>query len=980
MAAAYAALVSLVNTMDQIHIHPRLSASFDNYQFESLRGKVDFFLDFVENYSDAVRGEKVDFLEDSDENHPDANNKEAEDLARRIAVSAHDAEDIIELEAADRIHASSTEKNSSFLPDLQRIIQDMDFIKEKVIKVKEEIGFINSMDPPPSSSSAPLAAAKTTSLVGFDGYIEQLLDELTGHDHGRRIIPIVGMGGIGKTTLATNVYENSNIVRHFNVRVWVTVSQEFSARKFFLKALSSLGISTDDRDSATDQQLSHELYKILFNRRYLIILDDVWSVEAWDKIKFFFPENKNRSRIVVTTRESKLVDYLGSSALAVDFLDDKNSWDLFCANTFASKQGCPSELEEAGKKIVNKCKGLPLAIVVIGGLLRKSSKSQEYWEKIAREEHLHVVNSEPLNILYLSYKYLPVCLKLCVLYLGLCSNYSVEMSELVKLWVAEGFIKPKKEQSLEEVAEGYIDELVQRNLVLLTSVKLNRKIDSYGVHDLVRDLCTRIAERENVFCVQRDQDGRRRVTIDQKRTRFYSQETLSIERPIITGGRRGAAAAPRLRVMVRDMRRLDYTFPEVNSRFLYHEPDDEDEYGDMDPRDYWIATYNIPSSISLLWSLQTIIVKEIADVVAPSEIWEMPQLRHIKMSPLYIPDPPPRSDAVVLNNLQTLSDVENLVFTEDVCNRIPNVKELVISYYFHERGEASSRYHLHDVGRLSKLETLDYSCKGWKFLEDSSRGLKRLPSSIKELSLRRCKLDPSDVTVIGSLPQLELLVLHKVVLGEELNLGEEEFVCLKHLRIDGCDDLKCWTADSCNFPVLERLSLVSLPNLDEIPSAFAEIPTLERISIHDCSESACISAINILEEKESFGHLSLHLQIKYMNESAAEMLREKVEYSSQNLLIEAEIRSADGGGGATIRSHPPPPPHQIRSTAGEAVFAEVNSRALQIGVIENYRRHHLVGGIAHEIDGIGAEDAFEGAEWSEMAVFQAWRAAKVTLN
>ncbi|KAH6801366.1 hypothetical protein C2S52_001830 [Perilla frutescens var. hirtella] len=843
--------------MDQIQIHPSLSTSFDNYQNQSLHEKLHFLLDFVENHSASVIHEKADFHLDSVTNYSDADRTEAEDL---------------------------------------KVLEEMDSIKEKIIKVKEGTGFINHSTPPPSSSP-PLAAAasKTTAMVGFDGYVDQLLDQLTGHDSRRLILPIVGMGGIGKTTLATNVYQNSNIMRQFNVRIWVTVSQEFSPRKIYLQALSCLGRSTSDTETSNDQQLSQKLYTLLYNRRYLVVLDDVWSIEAWDKIKFFFPENNNKSRIVVTTRESKLVGYFGSSALSVDFLNEKNSWELFCVKTFA-QEVCPPELEQVGKKIVDKCRGLPLAIIVIGGLLGKSPRSQEYWEKIANEKNLTFDSgegNESLSMLYLSYKHLPIWLKSCFLYLGLCSAYYVDVSELIKLWVAEGFMKPKINQSLEEVAESYVEDLVARNLLLLRFSRRNRKLGSCGVHDLVRDMCVRVAEKENVFCVQRDRDGKRHVIVDENRTWFYPKDMLSIDRPIRSRhGRRGAAAtaAQPLRVMVRDMRRLDYSFPEVNVRLLYHEPDEDDEYKDFDPRDYWMASYELPSSISLLWSLQTLIVQEISDVEAPSEIWKMTQLRHIKMSSICVPDPPTNDvDVVVLRNLQTFKTVENLIFSEDVCKRIPNVKELGICYYLNGNGEASSRYHMHDVGRLNKLESLEYSCNGWENLGDDHLLWKlKLPSSLKELSLHNCKLEWSDMMMIGLLPHLELLLLRKIVVGEEWDFGEGEFLSLKHLRIDGCDDLTYFIAESSNFPVLETFSLESLPKMEEIPLGIGEIPTLERMEVCGCNESTTISAVEILQEQERFDNQRLQLKLKFRDETEAEMWRGKIQelgITCQNLII-----------------------------------------------------------------------------------------------
>ncbi|KAH6781426.1 hypothetical protein C2S51_006719 [Perilla frutescens var. frutescens] len=741
----------------------------------------------------------------------------------------------------------------------------------------------------PPSSSAPPATFKTTTMVGFNGYMEQLLDQLTGQQSGLQILSIVGMGGIGKTTLARNVYQNLLIVDHFDVRAWVTVSEEYSARYILLQALSCLGGftilsrlggSTSKMDK-TDEQLGEELYKILYGRRYLIVLDDVWSVEAWEKIMAYFPENNNGSRIIATTRQSELVDYFGSSALAVDFLDDKNSWDLFCEKAFA-QEGCPPELEQVGKKIVKNCKGLPLAIIVIGGLLGKSSRTQEYWEKFANDKSLILDSGEgnkASSILYLSYKHLPVWLKSCLLYLGLFpEDYKIAVAKLIKLWVADGFIKPNANNSLEEVAESYIKDLADRNLLLVHC--LNKKFQSCHVHDLVRDLCIRIAEKEKFLFIQRDIDGMRQYIVDERTARFYPPEshvskTPSIVNPRIFQGKRKAPFKSRLlRVLVRDMDQLHSTFQQVNLRYLCNE--------------YHTTYANLPSSLSLLWSLQTLIVTG-SSFVAPPEIWKMPQLRHIDIWSLCLPDPPPPSsqhdDVIVLPNLQTLKRVENLILTEDVCKRIPNIKDLQIDYYFDMPGGKGSCYPLHNVGCLNKLESLQYSFWG---LECGSLQNLKLPNSLKELTVWGCRLAWSDMAMIASLPHLELLKLQaNAVSGAEWIFSEEIFPCLRHLRIDCCD-LVDWIAESSNFPVLETLSLWNLSNLNEIPSGIGDIPTLEIISITDCSESTTISAVNILMEQENLENLGLQLTFKFEDETEAETWRGKIQelgFTSKNLLI-----------------------------------------------------------------------------------------------
>ncbi|XP_012852916.1 PREDICTED: putative late blight resistance protein homolog R1B-17 [Erythranthe guttata] len=462
--AAYAALVSVLTIIDHIQNHPRLSISFDKNQLESLGEKVGFLLDFIETDTHGVISEQAQVLE------------------RRIASAAYAAEDVIESHVVDRIQpagsvevhrlrkvvkdimhsmrlkkARKEENNAGSISmlDLQAVIEDMDSIKKKVIEFRDESGSNDDMQPTSTttSSSTPLITTGKNTMVGFDEQLLQLLDKLTGQRSNRHIIPIVGMGGIGKTTLAQNAYEHSLIVHHFDIRTWVTISQKYSVKELLLQLLSMISSDIDSEDD--EQLLGQKLHKILWGRRYLIVIDDIWGVEAWDNLNLFFPENNNGSRIVVTTRISHVATQFDSSLFELSFLDEDKSWDLFCQKAFG-EAGCPLELEDIGKEIVKKCKGLPLSITVIGGLLGRSHMSQKYWKNIAKDLNSFLNSGEDENcssILSLSYTYLPAHLKPCFLYMAIFpEDHKILVSRLTKLWVAEGFIKSKESQSLEEIA------------------------------------------------------------------------------------------------------------------------------------------------------------------------------------------------------------------------------------------------------------------------------------------------------------------------------------------------------------------------------------------------------------------------------------------------------------------------------------------------------------------------------------------------
>ncbi|KAI3473673.1 hypothetical protein Pfo_031234 [Paulownia fortunei] len=814
--ATYAALVSLTRILSQIlQPPPGHQILIIREQIESLREHVFLLLDFLENHSSRP-------------------SKEMEDLETQIADAAYAAEDIIESNVINQILSRTAirrEKSSTLLRQgIQTVIEKFLSVEKELVKIKNKKGMedLQPKDSTTASSSRPLPSGKNT-MVGFQEHLIQIMSELATNESTCRIIPIVGMGGIGKTTIATNVYNNPFTVQHFYIRVWVTVSQEYTLREILLGLLHQINNIDLNEQERNDDQLGELLYKELFGRKYLIVMDDIWNIEAWDKLKRFLPSNSNGSRILVTTRLLKLaVDFGSCTPYEMDFLDKEQSWDLLREKVFA-QEDCPIELEKIGKRIAKKCRGLPLALVVIGGILAKSTRTREHWEYVERDvtSAINYGNDENfMKILSLSYSHLPIYLKPCFLYLAVFpEDFEIHVSRLVRMWVAEGFIKPTTTKSMEEVAEEYLDDLFDRNLILIRKRGSSGKVKTCSIHDLLRDLCRKEAHKDRFLRIAELDNLNISPYIERER-RFsihYSTREEKVPEALqpATLNRWIAHSFSLLRVLdVVDRFSMDEILHLINLRYVACTLD--------------LGLNLISPSISRLWNLQSLIVD--GEIYVPPEIWLMPQLRHLKVKSIYLCDPPDAQmdgqNIMVLENLQTLSTVEYFRHIEQVFRRIPNLKNNLVL--------------------LHNLESLRI-----KF-DETFLGNFNLPCSLKKLTLSDCMIPWEELSMVGRLPNLKVLkLLPRAAKGLEWNPIEREFCQLKFLLIDKCE-LDIWGADDVHFPSLERLILRRV-RLKEIPMGFAEIATLQVIELHPSTSYLSTSAKEISEQRDNLGYEGLQV-------------------------------------------------------------------------------------------------------------------------
>ncbi|KAL9224343.1 hypothetical protein vseg_000387 [Gypsophila vaccaria] len=338
-------------------------------------------------------------------------------------------------------------------------------------------------------------------LVGSDLYKEEIVEYLGLErlDTRPSTIAVLGMRGLGKTTVVSNVYNDINVRSYFPVRAWISVAEP----KRHVDMLRSMmvqfydgkdGQNVSELQSMDKTSLLRQLQKYLKDKRYMVVFDDVQEgdIELASYVKRLLPSNKKGSKILMTTRYKNVAfTWLDDSEQAMyrlKPLPSEKAWELFCKKTFKSRGGsCPSTLQDLAKDIVRKCGGLPPAIVSVGRLLSSKSNDIHEWNKVRHSLGFYLSENRHLSdihkTLMQNYHDLPFYLKPCFLYFGLFpKGYPIERMRLIRLWIAEGFVREVRGSlSLEEVAEEYLNELINMSLIEAKSTDATGKVKIVGV-------------------------------------------------------------------------------------------------------------------------------------------------------------------------------------------------------------------------------------------------------------------------------------------------------------------------------------------------------------------------------------------------------------------------------------------------------------------------------------------------------------------
>ncbi|TVU03416.1 hypothetical protein EJB05_51042 [Eragrostis curvula] len=373
----------------------------------------------------------------------------------------------------------------------------------------------------------PALYANLSGLVGINGPIDELMKLVGGEEQGIKVVSIVGSGGLGKTTLANQVYRK--IAKHLDCHAFVSLSQNPDMGMIFRSMLHQFKKDEYDSTSSCDiERLIEELRDFLKDKRYFIVIDDIWSTQAWKTVKYALPDNACSSRIIVTTRIGTVAKLCSSPyhdlVYEVRMLSEDDSTRLFFRRIFGTEDKCPQQLKEVSTEIIRKCGGLPLAIITIASLLTTKSYTRSEWLKVCNSIGSGLERScdvEEMNmILSLSYNHLPHHLRTCLLYLSMFpEDYVIKREYLIRRWVAEGFINTHGGRNVEDEGECYFNELINRSLIKPVDFQYDGRVYACQVHDMILDFVVRKAVEENFVTVLTD---RKQMMISQDKVHRLS--------------------------------------------------------------------------------------------------------------------------------------------------------------------------------------------------------------------------------------------------------------------------------------------------------------------------------------------------------------------------------------------------------------------------------------------------------------------------
>ncbi|XP_050377405.1 disease resistance protein RPM1-like [Argentina anserina] len=716
-------------------------------------------------------------------------------------------------------------------------------------------------------------------LVGLDEPINQLVRWLFKSSPGRKVVSLAGMGGMGKTTLAKQVYDDLEVKKHFKVCAWITVNRSLKSGEI-LKDMAQQLFKAMRRQvpqvivNMDNDQLKTMIKELLQKRRYLIVLDDVWHLYEWHAIQNALPNNRCGSRIMLTTRNSDVASTTrvlsNGKTYELKPLPPLESWDLFCRKAFRQNK-CPLHLEDICKDILKRCEGLPLAIVAISGVLATKDKRRiDEWDMVGRTLGAEIEGNDKLKhlrkVLSLSFNDLPYFLKSCFLYLSIFpEGHLIARMRLIRLWVAEGFIEAKEGRTLEEVADDYLHELLNRSLMQVATTTPDGRVKTCRIHDLLREIIISKSRDQNFTTIVKEKsvpaqwsDKIRRLSIHDTLQTVRPNRSVSQLRSLFMFGVRirpsiNALFPSGFRLLnVLDLHSSPLKrFPivVVDLHFLKY----------LSLRDTKVKT--VPRYIGKLQNLETLDLKHSNVSELPDEILKLQRLRHLlvyKHEYVSYEQFSSKNGFKVTPKIGVLQALQKLCFIEVNQDGGTIIRELGKLTQLRRLGllklrKADGKALCSSIEKLSNLHALSIaSVKEDEIIDlqhlSSPPLLQRLymrgrldaiphwiPSlpSLVRLSLKWSRLKDDPLISLRHIPNLVQLELCQVFVGDRLCFKADGFRKLKILSLDKFDELKCIHVEMGAMDCLEKLSIQRCKLLEKVPSGIEHLRKLKILEFSD---------------------------------------------------------------------------------------------------------------------------------------------------
>ncbi|KAM0070727.1 putative P-loop containing nucleoside triphosphate hydrolase, leucine-rich repeat domain superfamily [Helianthus debilis subsp. tardiflorus] len=852
----------------------------------------------------------------------DASQKEITDEAVQNWLNglqhlAYDVDDVLDDLATEAMHHEFTQESGAITSKVRRLIltsfrnfklsnrmhHKLDDITTKLEDLEKEkvgLGLIVKDEKPKRPYQTSLL--DTSGIVGRQEEIKEFLVKLFEKGSCNKnfsIVPIVGMGGLGKTTLAKLLYDNSEVKKHFELKAWVCVSDQFDI--FNISKVILQSVKGENKEFADLNLLQVDLRNQLKEKRFLIVLDDVWSesYEDWQTLVSPFHACAPGSKIIITTRKVRLLKKLGYDHLnPVQTLSHDDAVSLFSqhalgANNFDSHP----ILKQYGEGIVKKCDGLPLALTVLGRLLITKTEEEEWKELLNSEIWKLGEKDEIVPALRLSYNDLSACLKQLFAHCSLFpKGYMFDKDDLILLWMAEGFLnQSSSNKSMERLGLEYFEELLSRSFFQHAP---NDK-SMFVVHDLLNDLATSVAGE---FVLRLDDEivkGSRKEVSEKYRHMSFVREKFVAYSKFET-----SKSAKSLRTFLAVSVEQEYSWGEfylsnkilvdllpklpllrvlcLNGFFISEVPK---TIGNLKHLRYLNLSRtkitHLPEIVSGLYNLQTLIVYGCECLSKlPRNFSKLKNLRHldIRDTPLLNKIP------LGIGELKSLQTLSKIIIGGDNGLAITELKDLTnLHGKTHIKGLEKVEVPMHaceanlSQKRLSELElewsdVFDDSRNEYlekevlDVLKPHSDGLIKIrivsyagmefpnwvgdPSFLHliSVSIRGCK-NCTSLPPLGQLPSLKELYIEDVnevkVMGLELIGTGHAFTSLEVLELRNMKRLEVWSTriNVVSFPCLKKLVIRGCPNLVKV--SLEALPLLNILEVSECDSGVLRTLVQV---------------------------------------------------------------------------------------------------------------------------------------